>query len=266
MEKFGDSGFVYHRAMAQIMALIAAQVADLPLVSFRAKDYAEALGSYVKKVEDKLDEAICPSGAMKASSMSDEAIIELRASPRKTSDISYDVHDNQAPSRGALDFKEALGKLHKAVLKLKVASLELDERAKELESRIHQHIPWWKWPKWIALGWEIRKLNTQYKYLERDFLYAEGLDSRPWFKHVVFAPGLWTGYAGGESFVHSSTPKFNWRVWRVRTNCIIYKSCVPRFGREHRHGRLDKREKMGRHHRGAYSYCGEEPTGLSGSC
>lgn len=23
-----------------------------------------------------------------------------------------------------------------------------------------------------------------------------GLDDRPWFKHVVFAPGKWTGYAG----------------------------------------------------------------------
>jgi len=190
MEKFGDSGFVYHRAMAQIMSLITAQVADLPLVSFKAKDYANALGSYIKKVEDKLDEALYPTGAMKASSMSEEAIIELRASQRETSKIS------DVPSQGALAFKEALGKLRKAVVKLKVASLELDERAKELESRIHEHVPWWKWPKWVSLGWEIRKVNTKYKYLERDFLHAEGLDSRPWFKHVVFAPGLWTGYAG----------------------------------------------------------------------
>jgi len=27
-------------------------------------------------------------------------------------------------------------------------------------------------------------------------LYEKGLDQRSWFKHVVFAPGLWTGYAG----------------------------------------------------------------------
>ena len=42
----------------------------------------------------------------------------------------------------------------------------------------------------------IRRTNTKYKLLERQFLYAPGLDSRSWFKHVVFAPGLWTGYAG----------------------------------------------------------------------
>ena len=42
----------------------------------------------------------------------------------------------------------------------------------------------------------VREINTRYKLLERQFLYAPGLDSRSWFKHVVFAPGLWTGYAG----------------------------------------------------------------------
>jgi len=26
-------------------------------------------------------------------------------------------------------------------------------------------------------------------------LYLEGLDGRAWFKHVIFAPGLWTGYS-----------------------------------------------------------------------
>ncbi|KAK5110661.1 hypothetical protein LTR62_005701 [Meristemomyces frigidus] len=43
---------------------------------------------------------------------------------------------------------------------------------------------------------EVRSINTKYKFLERQFVYAPGLDSRTWFKHVVFAPGLWTGYAG----------------------------------------------------------------------
>ena len=42
----------------------------------------------------------------------------------------------------------------------------------------------------------VRATNTKYKILERQFLYGPGLDSRTWFKHVIFAPGLWTGYAG----------------------------------------------------------------------
>ncbi|KAI9784360.1 MAG: hypothetical protein M1816_000884 [Peltula sp. TS41687] len=43
---------------------------------------------------------------------------------------------------------------------------------------------------------EARTVNDKYKYLERQFLYSTGLDGRPWFKHVVFAPGIWTGYSG----------------------------------------------------------------------
>ena len=48
----------------------------------------------------------------------------------------------------------------------------------------------------VQLHASIRTTNTKYKLLERQFLHAPGLDGRSWFKHVVFAPGRWTGYAG----------------------------------------------------------------------
>jgi len=48
----------------------------------------------------------------------------------------------------------------------------------------------------VKLYYEVRNVNDKYKYLERQFLHPEGLDGRTWFKHVVFAPGIWTGYAG----------------------------------------------------------------------
>jgi len=48
----------------------------------------------------------------------------------------------------------------------------------------------------VKLWYEVRNVNARYKLLERRFLYKQGLDGREWFKHVVFAPGIWTGYAG----------------------------------------------------------------------
>lgn len=48
----------------------------------------------------------------------------------------------------------------------------------------------------VELYANVRAVNIKYKYLERAFIYDKGLDGRSWFKHVVFAPGLWTGYAG----------------------------------------------------------------------
>jgi N-acetylated-alpha-linked acidic dipeptidase len=226
MEKYGDPGFVYHRTMAQIMGLISAQLVDLPVVSFRASDYARALGDYVKKVEDKLDASLSLASAKSVdiSLMSEEDIVELRASHRKSS-LSLDAaghHKHSPPSEGALGFKKSLDKLYEALAKLTKAAVSLDEQAAKLEERASKRIPWWKWPKWLWLGLDIRRVNTKYKYIERCFLYSEGLDGRPWFKHVVFAPGLWTGYAGGKSSPPPYPLRFACVVLRILFVLLVY--------------------------------------------
>ncbi|KAI9811126.1 MAG: hypothetical protein M1832_001057 [Thelocarpon impressellum] len=83
----------------------------------------------------------------------------------------------------------AISKLHKAATKF-------DAYAVDLSARLEADVPWWKWWKKVRLYYEARKVNSAYKVLERQFLYEEGLDGRHWFKHTVFAPGLWTGYSG----------------------------------------------------------------------
>ncbi|KAK4155527.1 hypothetical protein C8A00DRAFT_13473 [Chaetomidium leptoderma] len=195
MEKFGDPGFVYHRTMAQVLGLITAQLADLPIISFRAADYAYALDRYVEKVEDKLDDALSPATEIEASSLTDDDMyFDLRSSTRKQ--FSPWTGVSSSSSSSAKSFKTSLKRLHKALEKLTSRATALDKHADDLDRELKQHIPWWKWPAKLRLGFEIRKVNTKYKYFERSFLFDQGLDGRPWFKHVVFAPGLWTGYAG----------------------------------------------------------------------
>lgn len=41
----------------------------------------------------------------------------------------------------------------------------------------------------------LAALNTQLRQVEEDFLSEQGLPGRPWFKHTVYAPGEYTGYA-----------------------------------------------------------------------
>ena len=192
MEKFGDPGFVYHRTLAQVIGLITAQLSDQPLIPFRAADYTAALDRYVNKVEDRLSDALSPPQEISTSALADDALyFELRTTTTK--------HNTTSPSPSAESFKTSLARLHRRVGKLAARAEALDRHADDLDRRLRAHIPWWKWPAKLKLGFEIRKTNTKYKYLERSFLFAEGLDGRPWFKHVVFAPGLWTGYAGGKS-------------------------------------------------------------------
>ena len=40
----------------------------------------------------------------------------------------------------------------------------------------------------------LTALNDRLVRLERTLTQAQGLPRRPWFKHVVYAPGLYTGY------------------------------------------------------------------------
>jgi N-acetylated-alpha-linked acidic dipeptidase len=39
------------------------------------------------------------------------------------------------------------------------------------------------------------ELNAQLRQVEGDLLSSAGLPNRPWFKHTVYAPGEYTGYA-----------------------------------------------------------------------
>lgn len=86
--------------------------------------------------------------------------------------------------------------LHKAITSLHNTTVSFDADAASLAASLGADVPWWKWWKKVKLYYAVKRVNEKYKLFERQFLYKEGLDGRSWFKHVVFAPGLWTGYAG----------------------------------------------------------------------
>lgn len=52
--------------------------------------------------------------------------------------------------------------------------------------------------KKLAAKWSkrVEKMNQRLVQFERSFIDADGIAGREWFKHVVYAPGLWTGYSG----------------------------------------------------------------------
>jgi N-acetylated-alpha-linked acidic dipeptidase len=44
-------------------------------------------------------------------------------------------------------------------------------------------------------GGNLTQFNAQLRQVETDFISAQGLPNRPWFKHTIYAPGEYTGYA-----------------------------------------------------------------------
>lgn len=190
MENYGDPDFIYHRTMAQVLGLMTAKLADTPVLSFSAGDYAAALETYIVQVEKKLAAAL---GGHASRSIDPLFITEAETFRLRGAEVREEAVGNPEV------FRQSLTRLHGAVRELNKAAIELDAKAEALKERAEEEIPWWHLPKKFKLGWQIRMVNSKYKQLERNFLYDGGLDGRSWYKHVIFAPGLWTGYAGGES-------------------------------------------------------------------
>jgi N-acetylated-alpha-linked acidic dipeptidase len=159
MEKYGDPGFEYHVAIAQIGALLAAELAERPVIPFNATDYAVGLRRYLEQVKSVAEEQRVKGGVE-----ADESVFKSLESAIST---FQDV---------AADFDAEAAAISHDLVHFSQAPLS----HKKMEELYEQ----------------ARTINSKYKYLDRQFLYKEGLDSRSWFKHVVFAPGLWTGYAG----------------------------------------------------------------------
>lgn len=161
MDKFGDPGFKYHATMARLWALLAARIVEMPIVQFKATDYAKGLKQYLDQVKKKA------------------------------------VNESMFADIETLSSEPAFKGLEAVIERLQNVSTTFDDEAAALLEEITQHpIPWWKWWERIRMHLRVKKVNDKYKNLERQFLFEKGLDGRPWFKHVVFAPGLWTGYAG----------------------------------------------------------------------
>jgi N-acetylated-alpha-linked acidic dipeptidase len=180
MKEYGDVGFKYHRTMAQILGLTIAKLAGSVIIPFSATEYADALNGYLDQVEAKFEPA--------AAEMTDDEMFSMRGSVLSDKPIGSEH-----------EFKLSLKQIRRHLRDFRVKASELDEDAEIAKRQLEEGIPWWNIVKKIRLGHAIVKINNKYKFLERNFLYEGGLDGRDWFKHVVFAPGIWTGYSGGKS-------------------------------------------------------------------
>ena len=116
--------------------------------------------------------------------------------------------------------------LDRAIAEFLVAAKEFDTYAADLTSQLGEKLPWYRWWKKVVLYIKVRGVNDKLKALNRKFLYEPGLDGRDWFKHVVFAPGIWTGYSGAtypglvESFDAGS--QHNAMVWSFHFSSLLF--------------------------------------------
>jgi len=155
-----DPDYEYTLSVTKIMSLLAVKMIESPLIPFSASDYTSKMANYLDNINDFVTDPT-RSGRLALSSIPDQYI-------------------------------KALQPLKNAVKDLRRAAKELDFKA-HLAASVIPHLPTSQKQKAFD---EIRKINTLYKHLDRQFLYDKGLDGRQLFKHVVYAPDILSGYVG----------------------------------------------------------------------
>jgi N-acetylated-alpha-linked acidic dipeptidase len=167
-DRFDDPGFHYEVALAQTAGRIVLRAADAEVEPFAFSDLAERVGDQLgelKKLHSSEREK-----AQQTDKLLDADAYRLAADPTE----GFGNPERAAPVPD-LDFKP----MEEALAKLK-ASAEAYDRAAA-------HAP--------ALDAARRaKLNALLQSTEQTLLDPEGLPGRPWYRHLLYAPGVLTGY------------------------------------------------------------------------
>ncbi|GMG56058.1 unnamed protein product [Ambrosiozyma monospora] len=96
-----------------------------------------------------------------------------------------------------LTLQEYLEEVKVNLKRLQESSTKFDQYLKALKTQLDNwdSLPFWRK---FALRMKLFSVNLRLKYYERNFINKDGLKGkgRDWFKHIVFASGRYTGYAG----------------------------------------------------------------------
>lgn len=166
---FSDTAFVYGRALAQTAGTAVLRLANADLLPFAFTNLAETVDGYVKDLQslrDKRAEQIT-----ERNQAIDEDAFRLTSDPRDP--VIAPKRQQAAPQ---LNFAPLLN----AVDSLNHASTRYDRA----------------YASAVAAGRAsvAKRVNERLLQAERALTSSEGLKGRPWYTHMLYAPGFYTGY------------------------------------------------------------------------
>ena len=166
---FSDSSFVYERALAQAAGTAVLRLANADLLPFGFTNLSETVQGYVKDLQslrDKRAEQIA-----ERNKQIEEGLFKFTSDPRDP----VTAPRRQAPAP-QLNFAPLLNALD-----------SLNHSASRYETAYGHEVS--EGRAGIAKGVNERLLQA-----ERALTSTEGLKNRPWYVHMLYAPGFYTGY------------------------------------------------------------------------
>jgi N-acetylated-alpha-linked acidic dipeptidase len=170
---FSDTDFVYGRALAQTVGTSVLRLADAEVLPFDFVNFADTIEMYIKDLQkllaDKQEEITERNQEI------DEGLFKATLDPRRptVAPLREEVppHLNFAPMQNAVDSLTRSAKHYQQSLSQKQSILGDD-----------------------AMAARLGVLNKELIESERRLTNADGLPRRPWYKHLLYAPGVYSGY------------------------------------------------------------------------
>jgi N-acetylated-alpha-linked acidic dipeptidase len=178
-QRFSDGDFAYGKALSQVMTASIARLADAAILPFDFAGLAHAVKRYVGEIQKPIqgNSQKSDGNSQKSDQKPDQKIdqkpeIDLR-------EIHAQLGRLAAVSKA---YDDAVGV---AMKRLAQSTLERNGSEKSaLEKGALEKLS----PEKLA------KVNQIVAGAERALLLPDGLPGRPWYRHQIYAPGLYTGY------------------------------------------------------------------------
>jgi N-acetylated-alpha-linked acidic dipeptidase len=170
--RFADSEFVYGRALAQVVGTTVMSLADSDLLPFAFTPVADTARKYAADLQKLLDDR--RDQARERNRQLDDGVFAAVNDPRRP--LADPPREIVPP---ALNFAPLLN----AVTRLEEASRRFDTARHEAAPRLQ------------SAGDPVSQVNALLIQSERTLTDAAGLPKRPWYRHLLYAPGYYTGYA-----------------------------------------------------------------------
>ena len=167
---FSDTSFVYGRALAQTIGTTVMRMADADLLPFEFGNLAETVQDYTTELKE-LRENVA-SRIAETNRQIDDGIFAATADPHNP--LAPPKSQPLAPVLNFAPLDNADGSLSRAATRYEKAYTTA-----------------------IAAGASpamIAQFNEIVMHADQALLDEKGLPKRPWYKHLLYAPGLYTGY------------------------------------------------------------------------
>jgi N-acetylated-alpha-linked acidic dipeptidase len=170
--RFGDPGFVYGIAEAQTVGHTVLRIADAEVLPLQFSDAAEAFDGYLHELHKlAYDQG---EHAQILAELRQARAFELASDP--TRPVGPPASEADVPYLNFAALDDAMSHMKRSARAYDAALADAAARGATLAAA------------------QRGQLDTLLAGLEQALTSDEGLPGRPWYRHLIYAPGLYTGY------------------------------------------------------------------------